>query len=83
MNTSQYGSMEGVVAAIVDYLRTHPMAADSAEGVQRWWIGAQRAGPRLDEVESALNLLVERNVLRRCPLADGTLLYAPVVSTRQ
>ncbi len=83
MNTSQNGSMQAVVAAIEDYLRSHPMAADSAVGVRRWWIGAQRAGPGLDEVESALDLLVERRVLRRLPLADGTVLYAPVVSTRQ
>jgi len=83
MNTSQNGSMQAVVGAIVEYLHAHPLAADSADGVRRWWIGAQRAGPRLDEVESALDLLVERRVLRRLPLADGTVLYAPVMTTRQ
>jgi hypothetical protein len=83
MNTSQNGAMEAVAAAIVDYLRAHPMAADSAAGVRRWWIGAQRAGPGLDEVESALDLLVERRVLRRLPLGDGTMPYAPVVPPHQ
>jgi len=83
MNTSQNGSMEAVAAAIVDYVRAHPMAADSADGVHRWWMGAQHARPGLDVVESALELLVERRVLRRLPLGDGTVLYSPVVPTRQ
>ena len=83
MNTSQNGSMEAVAAAIVDYVHAHPRAADSADGVHRWWIGGQHAGPGLDVVESALDLLVERHVLRRLPLGDGSVLYAPVVPTRQ
>lgn len=83
MVTHQDGPKEAVAAAILDYLRAHPMAADSAHGVQRWWIGSRRVGLGVEEVESALDLLVERNLLRRLRLMDGTVLYAQVMPTRQ
>ena len=83
MDTHQDGPKEAVAAAILDYLRAHPMAADSADGVQRWWIGSRRVGLGVEEVESALDLLVERNLLRRLRLMDGTVLYAQVMPTRQ
>lgn len=83
MNNSRDRCDEAVVVAIVDYLHAHPLAADSADGVRRWWLGAPGLAVRLDEVESALDLLVGRSVLRRLPLADGTVLYAPVMATRQ
>ena len=82
MNTHQDGPMEAVAAAIMDYLCAHPLAADSADGVRHWWLGAQ-VGLSVAEVESALNLLVERRQLRNLRLMDGTQLYAQPVPTRQ
>ncbi len=82
MNTHQDGPMEAVAAAIMDYLCAHPLAADSAQGVRHWWLGAQ-VGLSVLEVESALNLLVERKQLRSLRLMDGTQLYALLVPTRQ
>lgn len=83
MNTHQDGLKEAVAAAIMAYLCAHPLAADSADGVLRWWIGGRCAGLSLEEVESALQLLVERDLLRRLRLMDGTELYAQPVPTRQ
>ena len=83
MNTHQDAPMEAVAAAIMDYLCAHPLAADSADGVRHWWIGAARVGLSVAEVESALNLLVERRLLRSLRLMDGTQLYALLVPTRQ
>ena len=82
MKTHQDGPMEAVAAAIMEYLCAHPLAADSADGVRHWWIGAQ-VGLSVAEVESALNLLVERRLLRSLRLMDGTQLYAQPVPTRQ
>ena len=82
MNTHQDRPMEAVAAAIMDYLCAHPLAADSANGVRHWWIGA-RVGLSVAEVESALNLLVERKLLRSLRLMDGTQLYALHMPTRQ
>ena len=82
MNTHQDRPLEAVAAAIMDYLCAHPLAADSADGVRHWWLGAQ-VGLSVAEVESALNLLVERRQLRNLRLMDGTQLYAQPVPTRQ
>lgn len=83
MDTKHSAPLEAVAAAITEHLRAHPLAADSAEGVARWWVGAERAGVSVDEVEAALELLVERQQLRRLRLIDGTALYSQNVPTRQ
>jgi hypothetical protein len=82
-------SLEAVADGIVAYLQTHPLAADSAEGVARWWVGGVgvRVGVRarvgVDVVEAALALLIERGLVRQVRLVDGTALYSRHVSTRQ
>ena len=83
MTTHQDRPQEAVAAAIMEYLCAHPLAADSADGVRHWWIGAAQVGLSVAEVESALNLLVERRLLRSLRLMDGTQLYALLVPTRQ
>ena len=83
MNSKQDEPMEAVAAVIVDYLHAHPMAADSADGVHRWWIGVHCGALGVAEVEAALDLLVLRAVLRRLRLTDGTVLYAQIMPTRQ
>lgn len=65
-----------VIQAILAYLARHPAAADSAEGVARWWLGKQGNGVVLEEVEAALAAMVQRGLLRPVHVADGTTLYA-------
>lgn len=65
-----------LVRAILDHLASHPHAADSADGVARWWIGPRGAVPTLPDVELALRQLVARQELRQESLADGTTLYS-------
>lgn len=62
-------------AAIERHLRAHPQAADSAEGVARWWLDNAGSLASLGEVERALHRLVRRRLVRRVTLADGTQLY--------
>lgn len=64
-----------LIRAIEAHLASHPLAADSAAGVARWWLGGQGvvASPR--ETELALATLVRRRRLRRVRLADGNTLY--------
>ena len=62
--------------AILEYLLSHPHAADSAEGVARWWLGELGVAATLPEVELALSQLVASRALRRERLADGTTLYS-------
>jgi hypothetical protein len=65
-----------MIAQIIDrYVTEHPRAADTAEGVRSWWIGGERYGDSLDDVEKALDHLVEIGRLRRTVLPDGAAIY--------
>jgi len=59
--------------ALERYCADHPNAADSVEGVRRWWL-ADAAIP-LGDVEDALAALVERGMLGVRRLPDGTDVY--------
>ena len=65
-----------LIRAILAHLASHPHAADTAEGVARWWLGGQGGASTLPEVEAALRQLVARRALREERLADGTTLYS-------
>ena len=62
--------------AILDHLDAHPHAADSAEGVARWWLGPRAVAAAPGAVETALGELVRRGQLRCVRLPDGTALYS-------
>ena len=76
MRVDDPGQVEAVAVAIRDHLRRYPLAADSASGVARWWLGTDFVGVPVDQVERALDLLVARQAMRSLRLMDGTLLYS-------
>ena len=59
--------------ALRRYCAAHPNAADSVDGVRRWWL-ADPAIP-LADVEAALEALVKRGMLDVRRLPDGTGIY--------
>jgi hypothetical protein len=61
-------------ADILAYLRAHPQASDSLEGIVSWWLPARFAAAR-DVVQESLDRLVEQGLVERTRLADGTLVY--------
>lgn len=71
---------EGAVGAIEDelrrYLLAHPGAADTAAGIQRWWLPESFAEQPARRIRIALDRLVERRSLVRIGLPDGQTLYA-------
>ena len=81
MHASGGAPLEAIAAAILAHLAAHPFAADSADGVARWWLGASFANVPSGQVQQALDLLVERGALRRLKLMDGTFLYSQARST--
>ncbi len=68
--------LQALIDAILAYLSQHPQAADSADGVTRWWLARNASAPSRLEVEQALALMVQRGLLRRVELPDGTVLYS-------
>ena len=83
MRAHEGGLVEAVAVAILDHLQAHPLAADSADGVARWWLGPAHSNVTVEQVERALNVLVSRRALRRLRLTDGTVLYSQPPPTRQ
>jgi len=66
-----------VIADTIErYLDQNPDAADSAEGIRRWWLPPGLSEEAPETVEEALDRLVASGVIRRQPLPDGRVLYA-------
>ncbi len=65
-----------IQSAISRYLAQHPDAADSALGVQHWWLATLDFVPSSDEVSRALQGLADEQVLHREIVGGGTELYS-------
>ena len=59
---------------ILAYLREHPQASDSLEGIVSWWLPARFVAAR-EAVQHSLDRLVARALVERTRLADGTIVY--------
>lgn len=64
-----------VAVAIRSYLRDHPNAADTVEGIARWWLSGDAGNARLANVQRAIEQLVNRGEMVRKTLRDGTVIY--------
>ena len=66
--------VHAIAASLLDYIAAHPDAADSVEGIRRWWLPSHIAACTLS-VEAALKHLVKAGALACRPLPDGDVLY--------
>lgn len=64
-----------IVTEIMRYLDAHPHAADTVEGITRWWLAPALGALSIDVLEQALAVLVERGRVERAPLGDGRFVY--------
>lgn len=62
--------------ALLTYLRGHPQAADTLDGIVEWWLPLQRYETARQRVERSLDKLVANGTLRRDRMHDGATLYA-------
>jgi hypothetical protein len=69
--------VESLARELETYVSSHPSAADTVEGIARWWL-ARKEQPSLSRVEAALDQLVRRSVIARFPLPDGRFVYQRV-----
>jgi len=54
-----------VSAWICAYLQAHPRAADTPEGIQRWWLASQHGEVTLQLVEMALAELEQNGMVQK------------------
>jgi hypothetical protein len=55
--------IQELAGEIVRYLKHHPQAADTVEGITKWWIWRQRISDLVGKVQLALDYLVKQEVL--------------------
>jgi hypothetical protein len=71
------------IADIIErYVTEHPHAADTPEGIRAWWVGRERYGDSLDDVQAALDYLLGDGRIARTVLPDGATIYGRIVSPR-
>lgn len=63
--------VRAVAQALRDYLLQHPRAADTAAGIQRWWLLPSFGELSLATVEAALAQLEEEGAVLRVDTAWG------------
>src|SRR5687767_13198439 len=61
---------------ILAYLESHPTAADSLDGIVNWWLPRQRFAEARERIQASLDELIQRGLVDRVRLADGTVLYS-------
>lgn len=63
-----------VVRGLVGYLRDHPRAADTAEGIAMWWLpdrSSNSAYSTYADLSLALNWMQEHQLIEQVRAADG------------
>jgi hypothetical protein len=69
-------NVELIAHDIERYLWDHRGAADTAEGIARWWLTSRAILAERMQVEAALEVLIRRGVVARHLLPDGNCVYA-------
>jgi hypothetical protein len=67
--------VEAIADEIARYLVEQPQAADTLEGIQKWWLTRIRIEEAARRVKRALDSLVRRGLVLEEPLPDGGVLY--------
>lgn len=65
--------IQAIAKEIATYLKRHPQAADTPEGIRDWWLSSRPSS--LEEVKRALEYLVRRGLVEKYPLANGQVLF--------
>ena len=74
--TSEESEIARLRAAILDYLRRNPDAADTLGGIVSWWLPAESVRFDASRVERVLEELVREGFVVKSVLVEGTVLYA-------
>jgi hypothetical protein len=60
---------------ILGYLREHPRAQDTVEGIAVWWLAERAIKKWLPQLERSLRSLVRRGVVLEIRRPDGEIVY--------
>jgi hypothetical protein len=68
------GNSDAIAEAIENYLRVRPQAADTVEGIARWWLCGDLHHASLELIQHAVDGLCRRGVLQ-ATLRSGQMIY--------
>jgi hypothetical protein len=69
-------NIKAIANEITNYLNQHQFAADTVEGICHWWISKQRIEEEQKRVLAALDYLLQKELISKRQLPDGSLLYS-------
>lgn len=78
VDSANHNGLTEVALAIHRYIDAHPNAADSIDGILRWWLTRQLVSDSASAVQTALDQLEARGLISHTRLADGRLVYQRV-----
>jgi hypothetical protein len=67
--------VKGIAREIARYLVEHPDAADTLDGIRRWWLTRQRYEDATVLVQRAVELLVREGAAVGRKMPDGNIVY--------
>ena len=68
--------IEALAHRITCYLTAHPRAADTLEGITKWWLARQRYQESMTKVQKALDYLVKQQLISRIEGNTGHVIYS-------
>ncbi|GJQ57406.1 MAG: hypothetical protein D8M57_19015 [Candidatus Scalindua sp. AMX11] len=66
---------EEISKIIVDYIRKHPDARDTLEGITRWWLHLEKIESSVDDVSIVLERLIKEGVIERQEINGDDPIY--------
>ena len=72
--------IEKLALEITEYFDLHPNAADSIEGIVRWWLKKQENVVREELVLQAIEYLCETNVAIKSTGKSGKTIYSSAIN---
>jgi hypothetical protein len=67
--------VRGLESEIKAYLKLHPHAADSIDGIRSWWLDPRHKVANEEQLQRALSGLVRQGIMHRTELPDGHVIY--------
>jgi len=64
-----------IEAMILNYLGKNPGAEDTLEGITKWWLEMKRIEASVEEVANALEVLLQKGLIKIIKVKDGTNIY--------
>jgi Fe2+ or Zn2+ uptake regulation protein len=72
-NTTEVARLAQMISG---YLEFHPHAADTLEGVAKWWFPPASQPQSLEQVAKVLESLVDQGIVKETSMAVGKIIYS-------